>query len=60
MAEPDMGDLRGRRYARQQHDLVAPVELVGFPTAVLSLPLKGARLRSFSRRLASILHTHIF
>ena len=55
-----MDDLRGRRYARQQHDLVAPVELVGFPTAVLSLPLKGAWLRGFSRRLASILHTHIF
>jgi len=30
VAEPDVGDLHGRRHAAQQDDLVAPVELVGF------------------------------
>ena len=29
VAEPDMGDLHGHRHAVDQHDLVAPVELVG-------------------------------
>ena len=36
VAEPDMGDLHGHRHAVQQDDLVAPVELVGFPGAKLS------------------------
>src|SRR6185437_12329792 len=30
-AEPDMGDLHRRRHAVDDDDLVAPVELVGFP-----------------------------
>ena len=29
VAEPDVGDLHGHRHAVHQHDLVAPVELVG-------------------------------
>ena len=31
VAEPDMGYLHGDRHAVQQDDLVAPVELIGFP-----------------------------
>src|SRR5579864_3051848 len=31
VAEPDMGHLDGDRHAAQQDDLVAPVELIGFP-----------------------------
>ena len=31
MAEPDVGDLHRRRHAVHDHDLVGPVELVGFP-----------------------------
>jgi hypothetical protein len=35
MAEPDMGDLHGRRRAVDQHDLVAPVELVGLAGGII-------------------------
>src|SRR5262245_39470558 len=31
VAEPDVGDLHNHRHAAQQHYLVAPVKLVGFP-----------------------------
>ena len=31
VAEPDVGDLHRRRHAVHDHDLVGPVELVGFP-----------------------------
>lgn len=30
VAEPNMRDLHGRRYAVDQNDLVAPIELVSF------------------------------
>ena len=33
VAEPDVGDLHRRRHAVHDHDLVGPVELVGFPGA---------------------------
>ena len=31
VAEPDMSDLHGHRRAAQQDNLVAPIELIGFP-----------------------------
>ncbi len=35
VAEPDMGNLHRRRYALDQYDLVAPVELIGFARRIL-------------------------
>ncbi len=35
VAKPDMGDLHGDRDARDQHDLVAPVELVGLARRIV-------------------------
>src|SRR6516164_1787600 len=49
VAEPDVGDLHGHRYAVKQDDLVAPVELVGFPGR------KTQRHIRSGRRLTSIL-----
>ncbi len=48
VAEPDMGSLHDDRHAVQQNDLVAPIELVGFPRC------KDQRNVSCSRRCAAL------
>jgi hypothetical protein len=47
VTEPDMGDLHGHRHAAQQHNLVAPVELVGVSRS------KAQRHKGCSRRLSA-------
>jgi hypothetical protein len=49
VAKPDMGDLQGHRHAAQQHNLVAPVELVGLSRS------KAQRPKGCSRRLSAFL-----
>jgi UvrD-like helicase C-terminal domain len=48
VTEPDMGSLHDDRHAAQQDDLVAPIELVGFPRC------KDQRNVSCSRRCAAL------
>ena len=35
VAKPDMGDLDRHRHARDQHNLVAPVELIGLARRIV-------------------------
>src|SRR5467141_116726 len=49
VAEPDMGGLNDHRHAIEQHDLMAPVELVGFSRR------KAQRDVGRSRRLSALL-----
>ena len=49
MTEPDMSDLHDHRYAAQQNDLVAPVELISFSRS------KAQRDISRDRRLPMLL-----